>query len=224
MTSEEFIKIYWNQYISLEKEFLVTLHYLTLDVKNENAYSQAYAKLMLEIGSEVDVVFKEYCKLIDSSFKSSYKTIGKYKECMTNCNPAFIQQEVSVKNDYLIVQPWIEWNMPDALDAPYWWTAYNKVKHSRTSIVKINGIEQEGFKFANQKYVLLALAGLYQIMVYIYYNLASDEQRIIVTPLPGSRMFELIGGIWNSINFYGDSAFYIDEKGHLMQETSSIHY
>ena len=224
MTSEEFIKTYWSQYISLEKEFLETLHYLALDVKNENAYSQAYAKLMLEIGSEIDVVFKEYCKLIDPSFKSTYKTIGRYKECMTKCNPIFIQQEVSVRNDYPTVQPWIEWNMPDALDAPYWWTAYNKIKHSRTSVVKIDDIEQEGFRFANQKYVLLALAGLYQIMVYFYQKIASDEQRRIVTPMPGSRTFELIGGIWDSIHFYGDSAFYINENGDLIWRTSSIHY
>lgn len=224
MTSEEFIKTYWSQYISLEKEFLATLHYLTLDVKNEDAYSQAYAKLMLEIGSEVDVVFKEYCKLIDANFKNSYKTIGRYKECVTQCNPIFIQQEVTVRNDYPTVQPWIEWKTPDALDAPCWWTVYNKVKHNRTSIVKINGIEQEGIKFANQKYILLALAGLYQIMVYIYQKIASDEGRRIVTPMPGSRMFELIGGIWDSIHFYGDNAFYINEEGHLMWETSPIHY
>ena len=224
MISEEFLKIYWSQYISLEKEFLVTLQYLALDVKNEDAYSQAYAKLMLEIGSEVDVVFKEYCKTIDTNFKNSYKTIDRYKESIKTCNPMFIQQEILVRNDYPTIKPWIEWNVLDKSVSPYWWTAYNKVKHNRTSVVQIDGIVQEGFKFANQKYALLALAGLYQIMVYFYQKIASIEKRRIVTPIPGSRIFKLIGGMWDSIDFYGDSALYIDENGNLIWETSMIHY
>lgn len=55
MTCEEFTNIYWNQYISLEKEFDATLHYLALDINNEYSYSQAYSKLMQEIGSEVGI-------------------------------------------------------------------------------------------------------------------------------------------------------------------------
>ena len=106
---------------------------------------------------------------------------------------------------------------------PWWWTAYNKVKHNRTSLVEIDGKKQEGYKFANQKYTMLALAGLYQIMVYLYQKLATDEGKKIVTPMPGSRLFKLIGGVWDSISFYGDSAFYIND-GDLIWETSTIHY
>lgn len=222
MTSDEFISIYWSQYLSLEKEFKNTFHYLALDVKNEDSYSQAYAKLMLEIGSEVDVVFKEYCKAIDTSFKSSYKTVFRYKECIANCKPDFITQPVVIKNYNRILIPWQEWQ---TLDSPYWWTAYNKVKHERTSIVAINGVKQEGFRFANQKNTLLALAGLYQTMVYFFYKIAIDEGKNIVTPMPGSRLFELSGGIWTSIPFYLDMALYVDgETGHLCFNTSSIQY
>ena len=221
MTCDEFTTIYWTQYLSLEKEFAATLQYLTLDVNNENAYSQAYSKLMLEIGSEIDVVFKEYCKLIDSDFKGTYKTIGRYKNSIKNNNPDFITQEVMIINHDRTLSPWIEWNtLPDS---PWWWTAYNKVKHSRTSVVEIDGLKQKAYKFANQKYTLLALAGLYQIMVNLYQRLASDEEKRIVTPMPGSRVFKMTGGQWDHINFYGDSAFYID-KGNLFWETSTIHY
>lgn len=221
MTCEQFTNIYWSQYISIEKEFAATLHYLALDIKNESAYSQAYSKLMLEIGSEVDVVFKEYCKLIDSSFKGAYKTIGRYKESVKNNNPDFITQQVSIINYDRTLYPWIEWNtLPDA---PWWWTAYNKVKHNRTSVVEIDGIKQEGYKFANQRYTLLALAGLYQIMVNFYQRLADGEGKQIITPMPGSRIFKMIGGVWDSISFYGDSAFYIN-NGNLIWESSTIHY
>ncbi len=222
MKSDEFTRMYWSQYISLEKEFAATIHYLALDEKNDSSYSQAYSKLMLEIGSEVDVVFKEYCRTIDPTFKGSYKSIGRYKESISNCNPDFIAQFVDVKDSVRKLQPWIEWNSEEA---PFWWTAYNKVKHSRTTLVEIDGVKQEGYKFANQKYTLLALAGLYQIMVYFYQKLASDEAKRIVTPMPGSRIFELSGGMWDSISFYGDSAFYIDEEtGNLFWVTSSLNY
>jgi hypothetical protein len=221
MTCDEFITRYWSQYLSIEKEFAATIHYLALDVNNENAYSQAYSKLMLEIGSETDVVFKEYCSLIDSTFSKKYRTIGRYKDSIKKSNPDFITQEVEIINYNRNLSPWEEWNtLPDA---PWWWTAYNKVKHSRTSIVEIDGLKQEGYKFANQKYILLALAGLYQIMVNYYRRLASDEKKQIVTPMPGSRVFKMTGGEWDSISFYGDSAFYINE-GNLVWEMSTIHY
>lgn len=58
MLCKEFINTYWSQYILLEKEFVSTLHYLSLDRENEEAFSQAYLKLLLELGSEIDVAFK----------------------------------------------------------------------------------------------------------------------------------------------------------------------
>ena len=197
MTTGEFSKIYWSQYIMLEKEFSNTLYYLALDNSNDTAYSQAYSKLMLEIGSEVDVVFKEYCRTIDSSFKASYSKIGRYKECIINCNPDFITQEVTVINHEQSLFPWQEWNTQS--EAPLWWTTYNKLKHQRTSMVEIGNVKQEAYKFANQKYTLLALSGLYQIMIYLYHYLAEQEGKTVVTPLPGSRLFNLSGGEWDNI-------------------------
>ena len=222
MKTDEFTKLFWSQYISLEKEFNETLHYVALDVNNETVYSQAYAKLMLEIGSEVDVVFKEYCRTIDPEFKSSYKTIGRYKESITNNRPDFITQEVLIINYDRNLEPWAEW---DLIDAPWWWTAYNKVKHSRINVVEIEGVKQEGFKFATQKYTLLALAGLYQIMIFFFNKLSTDEGQSIKTPMPGSRLFMLSGGVWDDMVFYGDNALWIDERSeHLIWTTSSFHY
>ena len=92
---------------------------------------------MLEIGSEIDVVFKEYCKTIDSSFSNAYKTIGRYKESIHRNNIDFFTSEVSILNSNDKLYPWNDWN---TLDAPIWWTAYNKIKHNRTSVVEINGV------------------------------------------------------------------------------------
>ena len=73
------------------------------------------------------------------------------------------------------------------------------------------------------KNVLLALAGLYQILTYIYYNIATEEDQEVVTPLPGSRLFELKGDLWEDVNFYGDFAFYFDD-GELKMEFSDVYY
>lgn len=221
MTTDAFIDIYWSHYLSLEKEFVNTFQYVTLDRDNENAFSLTYAKLMLAIGSELDVVLKEYCLNIDVSFKKSYKTIGKYKEAIIKEKPEFVDQKVAIINHELQIEPWKEWN--NLPDAPWWWTVYNKVKHKRTSKVKIDGVEKEGYRFANQKYVMLALAGLYQILVYYYYEIAKEADDEVLTPMPASRLFKLTGGAWDKIGFYDELGFHIHD-GYLMVVKSRIHY
>ena len=53
MNEDEFLGLYWKNYILLEKEFSETLEYITLDVDNYNVYSSRYIKLLLQIGSEI---------------------------------------------------------------------------------------------------------------------------------------------------------------------------
>ena len=107
--------------------------------------------------------------------------------------------------------------MPSAIN-PYWWKAYNKIKHDRTNVGTIGSETKNYYKFANLQYVLQGLAGLYQTLIYLYYDMARLEDKSILTPLPGSRTFRLIGDQWNNINFYGDYAFYINKDGHLIME------
>ena len=221
MTSDEFISVYWSQYISIEKEFTETLHYLALDTDNDDAYSDAYAKLMLQVGSEVDVVFKEYCTVIGGTNVTTYKTILDYRACVSNYSPTFISQQVSIINDNRKLQPWSEWSIPP--NSLWWWRAYNKVKHSRTSVVDIDGVSKTAFKFANQKYTLMALAGLYQVLVYFYREIASAEGKSIVTPMPGSRLFKLTGGMWDYIDFYDEIAYYVD-NGNFTWVHGAFHY
>lgn len=122
------------------------------------------------------------------------------------------------------MRPWNEWtHIPPR--APYWWNAYNRIKHNRTENSNIDNMEKVSYKFANQKYTLLALAGLYQILVYTYYRLAQNENKRICTPMPGSRLFELKSGMWSDVQFYGDIALYLDEdNGCLCMETSTLCY
>lgn len=222
MNSDEFLDTYWSYYISIEKEFMNTFQYISLDEDNNNSFSQSYAKLIMEICSEIDVLFKEYCRFLDENFNKRYSKIVRYKKCIKAKKPEFVNQEVQLIKDDRIIVPRKEWDY--SVDSPCWWTVYNKVKHHRTSIVKINNISKEAYRFANQEYTLLSLAGLYQLSMYYYYAISVRENKRVTVPLPNSRTFRLVGGIWKDVTFYGDYATYINDKGYLIKEWSNIYY
>lgn len=41
MNREQFIKLYWRQYLSIEKDFLKTEEYVSIDKKNYSTFSNA---------------------------------------------------------------------------------------------------------------------------------------------------------------------------------------
>lgn len=218
---DKFCETFWVHYISLEKEFTNTFRFVTLDANNYTTFSEAYFKLLLQIGSEVDVVLKLYCELLDSSFNGD--KIGDYRTCIKNNKQIFFNQEVIVYEDKLTLNPWENFDTSGNLCSPFWWTAYNKCKHNRTDIGSINGIAQEYFKFANLEYTLNALAGLYQIILYSYKILAISENKNVVIPMPGSRLFKLTGTDWDNVQFFKDFATYIKD-GALVFEASTMPY
>lgn len=222
LTCDKFCEVYWAHFISLEKEFSNTLTYVSLDTDNYLTYSEAYAKLILEIGSEVDVTLKIYCNLLRPNFNGSCNR--DYQSLIEVSKTEFCYQVVSVKNTDIKLQPWKNWSSDEEHTSPFWWTAYNKIKHDRTGSGTIESVTKEYYKFANVKYTLLALAGLYQILIYIYHKVAIVEGKRVLVPLPGSRILQLVEGIWDNIDFFGDYAFYIDDNGRLIMESGNIHY
>ncbi len=220
MGADVFLSNYWSQYVLLEREFLQTLQYVNLDEDNAKTFSHAYQKLLLGLGSEVDVTLKYYCRSLKKDFRG--KRIDRYCECIAKNRPEFIKQKVKVIHNNQILEPWISWLN---CKCPYWWDAYNAVKHNRSEIEEIDGVEHVNYKFANQEYSLNALAGLFQVLVYSYYDIATLEGKEVTTPLPGSRLFILIGDFWDSIRFYGEGAFFTDRQtGHLVYETNLLLY
>jgi len=220
MTCEEFSNVYWSHFIALEKEFAQTTSFVTINEANYSTYSSMFAKLLLETCSEIDVTFKLYCSMLSPSFNG--KKLNAYMMCMNQVDPLFSAQKVEIRGLTNSIQPWINFSNNNA---PFWWTAYNRVKHNRTEDSSIDGVSQKSFMFANLKNTVAALAALYQIEVMIYYQLALSESKTVQTPLPGSRFFRLLGTRWDDVMFYGDYAFYIQEDtGHLIMEASNIHY
>lgn len=207
---DEFKKIFWNQYISIEKEFLDTIHYVALSEENYSVYSDEYAKLLLQIGSEIDIALKYYCKILDTSFEG--ERICDYKKSIRKCDKNFVKQEIQCLFEKSIrLYPWECWSANKG--SPYWWTAYNKVKHCRNEvgIIEDKNEEKQYFKFANLKYTLHSLAALYHIWLCSYYQLAIAEGETLLLPLPASRVFKAAGSKWETTGFYGDFALYLKD-------------
>lgn len=214
MNKDEFIQLYWRNYILLEKEFVQTLTYVTLDEENYNAFSSAYIKILLQIGSEIDIVAKELCGYYNSDIK--VKNINDYKRVIQEYEKDFCNTKVVILNrdDLVPVAPWGRWGdlkVKEGNEAgnPSWWKVYNMVKHRRIDVGKIDDVEKEYYKFANLKYTLFALEALYQLLIYFYYNLASEDR--IKVPVPGSHLFALSGNRWDEVEFYQDLVFFIED-------------
>lgn len=218
MDEKEFLGLYWKNYILLEKEFTETLEYITLDADNFYAYSSRYIKILLQIGSEVDVNAKLLCKHYNEH--STAEEIEDYRNEIMGNEKDFCNTKVDIIQHCNIYSfsPWGSW-VRDA--NPYWWTAYNKVKHERFQVGKIDGrVAKEYYKFANLKLTLYALGGLYQLLIYRYYKLIDGTGNWMETPIPGSHLFRLIGNKWDEVHFYQDVAFHNDvATGHLIYET-----
>ena len=202
MTDKEFIDRYWKQYIMIEKEFKASFKYVALDIDNYSAYSDVYAKVLLQVGSEVDVIAKVICRKINTS--SCADSISRYQ--IEICSHFSEFEDVIVKCGDEELRPWKGW----AINSPIWWRVYNGVKHNRNSIETYESISKENYKFANQGNVLDALAALYQLEQYLYTLIPhySYEE----TPLPGSRLFILNNQGWEKKKFGHDSFFYIKDE------------
>lgn len=226
MEKHDFIHLYWKNYISIEKEFSGTLNYITLDIDNYDVFSPAYIKILLQVGSEIDIIAKLLCENYEKSTKvnkiKDYRTEIMKREC-DFCNT---KVKILQSKDNLRIIPWEAWGRTTnngTEETPSWWKVYNKIKHERNSIGTIDGVNKEHYKFANLKYTLFSLAGLYQLLMYYYFDLVQGER--IKVPLPGSRLFLLSGGKWDNIIFYQDIAFYVDDTdGNLYSESGEFVY
>lgn len=217
MDEKEFLGLYWRNYILLEKEFTETLEYITLDVDNYNVYSSRYIKLLLQIGSEIDINAKLLCKQYNT--QSQAKNIDHYRNEITYNEVDFCNTKIDIIQHCNIssFMPWESWNQNVN---PNWWTAYNKVKHERFQTGNIDGNTKKYYKFADLGHTLFALGGLYQLLIYRYFKLIDGQGNWVETPIPGSHLFRLTGNKWDEIGFYQDVAFHVDiNTGYLIYET-----
>jgi hypothetical protein len=75
----------WYYFLSIEKDFNGTIDFVHLSPANAKAYSNEYAKLILLIGSEVDVIAKRLCKKVSPHKRA--KNIDDYRQVITKAFP-----------------------------------------------------------------------------------------------------------------------------------------
>jgi len=156
-TQNRLKKHHWNYFLAIERDVEVLSRYVEFDKRNFDCFSIEIARIVLSVGSEIDVICKQICRTINSSSKAD--DINDYRNEITSAFPHFPNFEVLVPRFGLSLHPWDEWQ-DTAAGVPLWWTAYNKVKHHRDS----------HYEYANLKNALNAIAGLFVVVLYLYKN------------------------------------------------------
>ena len=148
--AEKYISVYWGYYISLENEFKKL--YANTDIDH---YSEV--RLYLAIGSEIDVVFKTICQLLNNNYNGGNIEAHKseLQKSIDSGDWDDYHDEV-IFTDGTILKPW---------DNPTWWTDYNNVKHKRTCLDQNNGLY---FSHASRNNILTALSGLFVLERQLY--------------------------------------------------------
>lgn len=169
-----FERSYWQYYLELEEQLMRTRRYIAFDEVNFNTYSIEYLKLYQAVCSEIDVVGKEIAFQIDNSLCQQrnivlnrwwYVVLPEFGDTLRN-------GEVTFYRTYPL-SPWKNFEtvksinkkqsvcyvLANSAKTPTWWTAYNKVKHQRTSVDKQTN--RINFTKANLRNVSSAYAALY---------------------------------------------------------------
>ena len=136
--------------MALEADFAATSRYVEFSKENYGSYSIEFTKLLLAIGSEVDVLCKIICEKIDSEAKP--ENIDDYRACLT-AHTKIATEEVLIRRYDLTFRPWDEWSSGKN---PKWWTSYNNVKHHRDTC----------FSDANLENCANAISGLFAAVLY----------------------------------------------------------
>lgn len=210
MNEEKFHKMFWANYLQIEKELIDTFKYVELSIDNYNTYSSKFLKIFLQVGSEIDICFKEYIKLISTN--SNCININDYKCELLSNDIDFFNEEVIVNIIGIFIKPWSDLQNNSCLD---WWTAYNKVKHQRTDQVTINGISQVSYKFANLKNVIFSLSGLYILLMNIFSKINENND---TSPVPNSRLFKMNSSRWSNCKFFNPVYVSLSSEGILYME------
>lgn len=143
--AEKYISVYWNYYLSIEKEYM---NVYTKDPSQINKFEEV--KLYLSIGSEIDVIFKTICQILNKGYNGDKITDHK----------AELQKSIDVGDwdDYHEEVFTIQGKSLKPWDNTQWWTDYNNVKHKRACLDLNNDLF---INHANQANIFEALAALY---------------------------------------------------------------
>jgi hypothetical protein len=145
---------HWSYYLAIENQLAGTARFVEFSDRNKETYSIEFARILLAAASEIDVIAKQLCKLLDDN--SDMKSIFQYQSILNVHLPNITQEAIRINRYNIALQPWENFALPNM--PPTWWTAYNKVKHHRHT----------NFEDANLKNAMHAVGALHILVVYFY--------------------------------------------------------
>ena len=158
------IEPHWNYFLAIERDLDLLSRYVEFDRKNFDCFSLEIARILLASGAEVDVVCKQICKSINP--KSRADNIIQYRKEIRAAFPGIPDFGILLPRFGLTLKPWDEWKK--ASGVPFWWTAYNKIKHQRDS----------EYHRASLKNALNAVAGLFVMVLHVNKDKAQNGELV----------------------------------------------
>lgn len=201
MNTKDFFKKYIDHYMLLEEDFKKTFYYVTLEKENYNTYSSVYLKILLSIGSEVDILKKYLASLIKQNFNENKDDPNKI---IIDFDSKFKELEVKLLLNDEKIMPWNYEKEPD------WWTAYNEIKHNRLANASKFDNNKKYYQYANLKNVLYALSALYSLEMYVYRMISMKCEEELFIPMV-KTLFCMNNSYWENID-HGRGSICIGES------------
>lgn len=144
MVTKESIGHYWNYAELLNEQLGKTANYVEPTKDNYDTYSMSYTNIILSACSEIEVVSKLICQIIDPDVdylsseipdKSREKMIPnnvamkKLSATLLKRFPHIYQAKAEILTKHEMIYSFESWKDPKS-KLP-WWTSYNMVKHYR---------------------------------------------------------------------------------------------
>jgi hypothetical protein len=145
---------HWSYYLAIENQLAGISRFVEFSEANSATYSIEFARILLSAASEVDVILRQLCKLLDNDAKAD--KIGTYQAIINKCLPEMTQEIIYIDRYNIELKPWeifSSLNLP-----PTWCTANNKVKHHRHT----------NFQDASLRNAMHAVGALHILIVYYY--------------------------------------------------------
>ena len=146
-------KLHWNYVLALDSDLEKLSRFVEFTEANLGVYSIELAHILFAAASEVDVIAKLLCKLVEPTAPRT--NMDQYRRVLAHALPDVSSTRVFVPRYGLEFSPWEAW----ASDTnPAWWRSYNNVKHQRDA----------HFSEATLKNALNALGALLIVAIHFY--------------------------------------------------------
>jgi hypothetical protein len=161
---------YWEYFLAIESDLTKTTRFVEFNKANFKTYSVEFARILLSASSEVDVLFRRLCSIINSKKSPEKMDMSDFQKIITSEYPKFYELEVLIPRYSIVRKPWKEW-APNSESKLSWWVSYTNVKHYR----------DKNFKEANLENAIDSVSGLFSV---VYYLRKAEKDKTWFSPVP----------------------------------------